>query len=96
MNLTSILVRPIVTEKSTKLGALGRYVFQVDKKATKKDIKRAVEKIFSVGVDKVKTVNMRGKTRRVGRGRKEITKPDWKKAVVILKKDQKIDLLESE
>ena len=62
-----IIVKPIVTEKSNEDIANGKYVFKVNKKATKIDIKNAVEKLFNVKVLDVNTINVKGKTKRVGR-----------------------------
>jgi large subunit ribosomal protein L23 len=68
-------------------------VFKVDPRANKLEIKEAVEKLFKVQVDKVRTANMHGKEKRVGKyaGRRS----DWKKAVVSLAKGHKIDFLEN-
>ena len=87
------LRRPLVTEKVTKLQEdLNQYVFQVDKRANKIEIKRAVEKRFDVAVTKVRTMNVRGKVKRLGRftGRQ----PSWKKAIVTLVAGESIDLFE--
>ena len=92
MDLKDVIKRPIITEKSTQMTSLGRYTFQVDKRAKKKEIKRAVEKFFGVKVKKVRTIIMRGKKRRVGRLRKETQAADWKKAIVQLAAGEKIDL----
>ncbi len=87
------LRRPLVTEKVTKLQEeLNQYVFQVSKQANKIEIKRAVEMRFDVKVAKVRTMNVRGKLKRLGRftGRQ----PSWKKAIVTLEKGESIDLFE--
>lgn len=77
------------TEKSTALEPLGKYVFLVDHKSNKIEIKHAVEAIYKVKVDNVNTVIMPGKVKRV---RYQSGKtPDFKKAVVTLKSGQKID-----
>lgn len=82
-----IIRRPVVTEKSTDLMAEKKYVFEVDPKANKTEIKQAVEQIFGVKVEKVNTMNVRGKVKRFGRysGRR----PNWKKAIVKLTEDSK-------
>lgn len=77
------------TEKSTRDAKDGKYLFCVNKSANKIQIKRAVEAIYNVKVDEVNTVISPGKWRRVGRS--EGRKPDWKKAVVTLKKGYKIE-----
>ena len=84
----AVLVRPIVTEKSTILQERGKYVFHVAPNATKAQIKTAVESAFNVGVVQVNTLATRGKVKRFG-VRKTRT-PDWKKAVVTLAPGEKI------
>jgi large subunit ribosomal protein L23 len=87
----SIIVRPLITEQSMHLAnAKGAYSFEVDKKANKAQVKKAVEKIYGVEVLKVRTANRKGKNRR--RGRTIGTTPAWKKAVVYLAEDYHIDL----
>ena len=89
----SIVRKALITEKGTTLRELrNQYHFAVARDANKIEIKRAVEAIFSVKVDHVRTMQMRGKVKRQGRyvGRRS----DWKKAVVTLLPDQKIDLFE--
>ena len=61
-----IIIRPIITEKSAAAQAEGKYTFEVHKKATKIDIKNAVEKLFEVKVADVKIVNVKGKPKRQG------------------------------
>lgn len=77
-----IIVKPIVTEKSNEDIANGKYVFKVNKKATKIDIKNAVEKLFNVKVLDVNTINVKGKMKRVGRYEGKTS--DWKKAIVVI------------
>lgn len=77
-----IIIRPIITEKSIMAQTQGKYTFEVNKKATKIDIKNAVEKLFEVKVKDVATMNMTGKTRR--RGYQDGKTSDWKKAVVTI------------
>ena len=89
---TKVLKRPIVTEKSTVLGEIGRYVFEVDAAATKYDIARAVEWAFDVKVVKVNTLTVSGKVKRYG-GRPS-KQPDWKKAIVNLATGDTIQLFE--
>lgn len=89
----AVIKRPVVTEKITMLReAKNSYSFEVASWANKHDIKRAVEEIFKVKVLDVTTMNVRGKVKRLGRnlGRR----PDWKKAIVTLAKDNKIELIE--
>ncbi len=82
-----IIRYPVVTEKSTDLTEEGKYVFEVDIRANKKEIKDAVEKIFGVKVAKVNTTRTSGKIKTFGRysGRR----PERKKAIVTLTKDSK-------
>lgn len=92
-NPYSRLLRPVMTERSTILKEkYNQYVFEVRPRANKPDIRRAVEEIFKVKVAGVRTMNVRGKWRRLGRS--EGKKPDWKKAVVTLEASQKIDIVE--
>ena len=87
-----IIVRPLVTEKSSvAYQERGEYHFQVHPDATKPAIKQAIEQLFGVKVNGVWTSNQRGKTRRVG---KSIgTRANWKKAIVTLR-EGKIDIFE--
>lgn len=87
-----ILIRPIVTEKSTALMEQGKYTFRVSLAATKIQIRQAVEQIFKVKVQAVNTMRYEGKLKRMGRtqGRRS----DWKKAVVTLKPGEAIELFE--
>lgn len=87
-----VLKRPVVTEKSTMLGALGQYVFEVDTRANKPQIAEAVEAAFDVTVLKVRTMMVRGKARRFGA---RLTRaPAWKKAVVTLAPGDQIQYFE--
>ncbi|GBD23891.1 50S ribosomal protein L23 [bacterium HR29] len=88
----SVLRRPIITEKSTALAAQNKYVFEVDPRANKAQIKEAVEIAFGVRVKAVNTMNVRGKARRFGR--RVTRQPDWKKAIVTLQPGDKIELFE--
>ena len=77
-----IIIRPIITENSLYAKNEGKYTFEVSKKATKIDIKYAVEKLFDVKVVDVKTMNVKGKLRR--RGVHTGRTSDWKKAIVTI------------
>lgn len=92
MNAHQIIVRPLITEKNTNLMAFNKYSFEVDRNASKPQIKRAVEEIFNVTVTKVHTMNMRGKKRR--RGMQFGYTADWKKAIVTLAEGDRIELFE--
>ena len=90
-NIYSTVVRPLVTEKGTfQSQSLNAYAFEVDPKANKTQIKRAIEEIYEVKVLEVRTANRKGKPRRVGR--RFGTTRKWKKAVVVLHPDHHIDL----
>lgn len=85
-----IVKRPIISEKSTAIAEVAsKYVFEVNPKATKSEVKTAVEKLFNVKVQTVRTMMMHGKVKRRQRG--EVKKPNWKKAIVTLKDGNKID-----
>ena len=77
-----IIIRPIITEKSSFAMSEGKYTFEVSKKATKIDIRNAVEKLFEVKVLDVKTMNMNGKPKRQGVNVGKTS--DWKKAIVTI------------
>jgi large subunit ribosomal protein L23 len=88
--LMKVLLAPVVSEKSTIVAdANGQYTFRVTTDATKREIARAVEKLFEVQVDSVQVVNVKGKQKRFGaiRGKRS----DWKKAYVRLKPGSEID-----
>lgn len=82
-----IIIKPVITEKSMGGAAMKKYTFKVAKDATKIDIARAIEEIYSVKVTAVNTVNVRGQARRYGRF--EGYTSSWKKAIVTLSEDSK-------
>ena len=87
-NVHDIIIRPIITERSMAAVGDKKYVFEVARDAGKVEIKNAVEKIFDVKVEKVNTVNVSGKGKRMGAGRPGTTR-SWKKAYVQLTEDSK-------
>lgn len=89
MEARDILIKPLITEKSTELMAEGKYVFKVAKAANKIEIARAVKEIFNVKVEKVNTVNVKGETKRIGRTSGK--RPDYKKAIVKLAAGETIE-----
>jgi large subunit ribosomal protein L23 len=93
LNPLSILVRPLITEKATRLGGENKYSFEVQRAANKIQIKEAVEKGFDVKVLNVHVMTMKGKPKRV-RGNRIKHDPNWKKAVVTLHPDDKLELFE--
>jgi large subunit ribosomal protein L23 len=90
MREEQIVIRPILTEKARELSEKGEYVFEVSKISNKNEIKKAIEKLFNVKVEKVRIVNLPEKPRRFGRvfGKKR----GMKKAIVKLKEGQKIEI----
>ena len=92
-DIYQIVRRPIVTEKSTAMkGEKNQILFEVAKDANKIEIKRAIESLFKVKVTRVRTMQVEGKKRRVGRTMGK--RPDWKKAVVTLREGDTIDFFE--
>lgn len=82
-----IIIRPIITEKSMDGLAERKYTFKVMKSANKIEVKKAVEALFGVKVEKVNTISIKGKKKRMGRS--EGYTSDWKKAIVTLTADSK-------
>lgn len=90
--LHQIIVSPVISEKSTRVAEKhNQAVFRVLRDASKPEIRLAVEQLFSVKVDDVQTLNVKGKTKRFGRSQGR--RPDWKKAYVTLAEGQEIDFL---
>lgn len=94
MDTTSIIIAPVITEKSMDEAGRGRFTFVVDKDANKAEIKKAVEEQFKVNVVSVQTLITKGKKRRVGKRRVTFIRPSLKKAIVKLVDGQRIDLFE--
>jgi large subunit ribosomal protein L23 len=96
LTIYDILRRPVITEKSNyQSGVLNQYVFEVAKKATKPQIKEAVETLFDVAVNRVNVINVPAKrTRRARSRRMAIRRSGYKKAVVTLAQGQSIDIFE--
>jgi len=92
-DLSKVIVRPLITEQGAlEREAHNQYHFEVDPAANKHEIRQAVEHFFGVKVTQVRTMNYRGKVKRMGRY--EGKRADWKKAVVTLAKDDSIDLFD--
>ena len=91
MDITNVIIKPLVTEKSThQQQTRNSYAFQVHPGANKQQIKNAVEKIYEVKVTDVRTMNRKGKPRRA---KFKMTKTsDWKRAIVVLAEDSRIEL----
>ena len=92
MNIHEVLIRPMITEKSTIMAEIGKYSFRVAPQANKTLIKEAVQKTFGVTVVDVNITMLRGKMKRYGPRFKK--QPDVKKAVVTLRSGDKIQLIE--
>ena len=90
-----VIVSPLITERSMALAQSGQYTFVVGRFATKEEVKKEVEKLFSVHVQSVSTVVTKGRTKRVGKRREEVQLQPMKKAVVAVKKGEKIALFEA-
>ena len=100
---SSMILRPILSEKGTMLGeALNKYVFQVEKQCNKLEIKEAIEEKFKVKIKKVATMNLKGKNKNVtikSNGhilRTSGNQSSWKKAIVTLEEGSSIDMLGGE
>ena len=92
-NMYEVLQGPLLTEKGTLLKEKdNKVLFKVSKNANKIEIKNAVESIFKVKVDRVATMNCKGKKKRMGKY--EGRRSDWKKAIVTLKEGEKLDFIE--
>jgi large subunit ribosomal protein L23 len=92
-NLYTIIKKPLFTEKGSALKeSQNKILVEVARDANKVEIKRSIEEIFKVKVEKVATINMQGKWKRQGRSLGK--RPDKKKAVITLKKGEKLDFIE--
>ena len=87
-----ILKKPHISEKSMYNASFGEYTFEVDKRASKEEIAKAVHEVFKVDVLRVRTITVKGKTKRSLKKRQTIKLTPWKKALVKIGKDQKIEL----
>lgn len=88
-----IIIRPLITERAARMTEnQNKVLFQVATDANKLEIKRAVEALFEVKVTGVRTLNVKGKMKRMGRF--EGNRPSWKKAIVTLAEGQSLDFFE--
>ncbi len=87
-----LLIKPVVSEKASHLGAFNQYIFEVAPAANKIEIKKAVNNLYNVDVAKVRIITMPGKKIRYGRTQGQTS--GWKKAIVTLKPGQKLELYE--
>lgn len=90
-----VIKRPIISEKSTALAELaGKYVFEVDSKSNKHEIRDAVQQLFKVNVREVRTLMVHGKVKRLAKS--TVKRSNWKKAIVTLAEGQKIDFFQNQ
>jgi large subunit ribosomal protein L23 len=94
VNARTVVVRPVISEKSYALLAANKYTFRVDERANKTQIRQAVEEIFGVRVRDVRTVNVKPKPKR--RGWTLGKRRQWKKAIVTLHPEDSIELFEGQ
>ena len=90
-----VIIAPLISEKSMNDAGFGKFTFKVSKKADKKQIKKEIEDKFKVDVLSVATSIVKGKKRRFGAKRTEVTLSSWKKAIVKLKAGQKIAVFDA-
>jgi large subunit ribosomal protein L23 len=95
VDFTNIIISPIISERSMDDVSKTKFTFKVNSGANKQQIRKAVEAKFKVDVIGLKTLNMKGKTKRFGQRRIETKTSGFKKAIVVLKSGQKIDLFEA-
>jgi len=88
---TLMIRQPWITEKATDLGGFRKYIFVVDRKANKSEIKKAIESIYSVKVKDINIINIKGKAKRLGRSLGKTS--SIKKAIATLRKGEKIDIM---
>ena len=91
--MENIIKRVLLTEKGSRLAALNKYFLEVDTKATKPQIRQAVEATFGVHVLSVRTANMKGGLRTIRGTRRQKTEPTWKRAIVEVKPGERIETL---
>lgn len=94
MNPRSVIIRPVISEKSYELLAANKYTFRIHPRAHKTQVRQAVEEIFDVRVRDVRTVSVKSKPKR--RGWTAGKTREWKKAIVQLHPDDQIELFEGE
>ncbi len=91
--MENIIKRVLLTEKGSRLAALNKYFLEVDTKATKPQIRQAVEATFGVHVLSVRTANMKGGLRTIRGTRRQTTESTWKRAIVTVKPGERIETL---
>ena len=93
MDADFIIKRVLLTEKGAKLAEQNRYFVEVDRAATKPEIRKAVETQFGVHVLAVRTVNMKGGLRTIRGTRRQVTESTWKRAIVEVKPGERIEIV---
>jgi large subunit ribosomal protein L23 len=96
MKLSSILLQPIITEKSVELSTQGVYVFKINMKANKYSVAKELKRMYGVDAEVVRTSILPGKNRRMVASRIQVRTPKWKKAIIKLAKGQTIDVFPKE
>ncbi len=89
-NAYRVLVKPLITEKVTDLGMYNKYAFEITLDTNKQEVKKAIQEVYGVTPTSVNIINMKGKAVRFGRVTGRTKK--WKKAIITLKKDDKIEV----
>lgn len=92
--MNTVIVRPIITEKSMQLAATGRYTFAVSIDSAKPAVSAAIAKTFNVKPISVRTITVPGRNHRSGKKRLESKSSAWKKAIITLPAGQKIDIFD--
>ncbi len=91
--MNTVVKRVLLTEKGSKLAALNQYFLEVDRQASKPEIRQAVEAMFGVHVLAVRTANMKGGLRTIRGTRRQTTESTWKRAIVTVKPGERIETL---
>ncbi len=93
--MNNIFIKPLITEKSMQDASIGRYTFEVNIDANKNQIRTSAKNTFGVDVVSVKTITLKGTSKRVGKKRLTAKTSSWKKAIIQVKPGQKIDLFDT-
>lgn len=94
--MKNLILKPHITEKTVKLTSKGIFTFLIEKKSRKEDLRKLIEKLFSVNVVSINTVSIKGELKKNFKSNTYYTKKFTKKALIKLKKGQKIDLFDLE
>ncbi len=92
MDHNQIIIKPVITEKASALAEQNKYVFKIANSATRKDVKKAIEEIYKVKVLKANFITVKSRGRRKGQIKGKSA--EWKKAIMTLKKGDKIEIFE--